>query len=192
MNGDGEFLGIFRELSQANLIEVGLILLSALGSIFIIQRHLPWLSKYFYGRIHYYLLAMVPLLRLVIILVAFGMIVPRLIEPTFENMVALLGAFGLAVGFAFKDYASSLVAGIVTLYEMPLKSRRLDRSRGYLRPGEVHQYAGYRNRYLRRYCGLYSSSQIVGSAAFQLKSWRTKINVRGRFLSQSPSRCCPD
>jgi small conductance mechanosensitive channel len=44
-----------------------------------------------------------------------------LIEPTFENLVAFLGALGVALGFAFKDYVSSLIAGVVTLYEMPYR-----------------------------------------------------------------------
>ena len=49
------------------------------------------------------------------------MVVPVLVEPSFENMVAIFGALGLALGFAFKDYANSLIAGIVTLYEMPYR-----------------------------------------------------------------------
>ena len=35
----------------------------------------------------------------------------------FENLVAVLGALGLALGFALKDYVSSLIAGIVVIYE---------------------------------------------------------------------------
>lgn len=41
--------------------------------------------------------------------------------PPFENLITLFGAVGLALGFAFKDYTSSLIAGIVTLYEMPYR-----------------------------------------------------------------------
>ena len=49
------------------------------------------------------------------------MIISSIIEPTIENLFALLGALGLALGFALKDYASSLIAGIVTLYEIPYR-----------------------------------------------------------------------
>jgi small conductance mechanosensitive channel len=60
-------------------------------------------------------------LRFLIIILAVVMIIPRIIEPTFENLVAVLGALGLALGFAFKDYVSSLIAGVVTLYEIPYR-----------------------------------------------------------------------
>jgi small-conductance mechanosensitive channel len=43
------------------------------------------------------------------------------VNPTFESLVALLGAAGLAIGFAFRDYLSSLIAGIVTIYERPYR-----------------------------------------------------------------------
>jgi small conductance mechanosensitive channel len=73
------------------------------------------------GKYRLYLLASVPLLRLVIIVVSLVLIIPQIIEPTVANMVALLGAAGLVLGFGLKDYASSLIAGIVALYEMPYR-----------------------------------------------------------------------
>ena len=78
---------------------------------------LPWLADKFSGRFRIFLLALVPVLRLLIILAAFALIIPYLIEPTFKNLVALLGA----LGFAFKDYVSSLIAGVVAIYEMPYR-----------------------------------------------------------------------
>jgi len=46
----------------------------------------------------------------VLIVIALALILPILIEPSIQNMVALLGAAGLAIGFALKDYVSSLIA----------------------------------------------------------------------------------
>ena len=60
-------------------------------------------------------------LSLLIIMVSVVLIVTRIIDPTFENLVVLLSATGLALGFAFKDYISSLLAGVVTLYELPYR-----------------------------------------------------------------------
>jgi small-conductance mechanosensitive channel len=50
------------------------------------------------------------------------MIVPLVIEPSLQNMVALLGAASLAMGFALKDFASSLIAGVVAVGEMPYRN----------------------------------------------------------------------
>lgn len=62
-----------------------------------------------------------PVVRLLVIAAAAWLIVQQSIDPTFENLITLFGAVGLALGFAFKDYTSSLIAGIVTLYEMPYR-----------------------------------------------------------------------
>ncbi len=121
MNGSGNISDIFRQITQANLIQVGLIILVAWLLIVLSQRLLPWLAERVAGRLRLVLLALAPVLRLLIILGAFLLIIPRIIEPTFENLVALLGALGLALGFAFKDYVSSLIAGVVTLFEMPYR-----------------------------------------------------------------------
>lgn len=113
--------GLLRDLSQINLLQIGMILFLAWLLIFLSQRLLTWLSNRFVSRLRFYLLALIPMVRLVVIVAALVLLVPRLIEPSFENLLALLGALGLALGFAFKDYVSSLIAGVVTLFEMPYR-----------------------------------------------------------------------
>jgi small conductance mechanosensitive channel len=112
---------LFRDLSQINFVQVGLILAGCWLLIMASQRLLPRVANRLPSRYRLFLLASVPVLRLLIIVVAVVLIIPRLIDPTFENLVALLGAAGLALGFAFKDYVSSLIAGVVTLFEMPYR-----------------------------------------------------------------------
>ncbi|MEX2502865.1 MAG: mechanosensitive ion channel domain-containing protein, partial [Trueperaceae bacterium] len=67
------------------------------------------------------LLQVVPLARLTIALAVIVYVVPRVIAPTTQNVIALLGAVGIAVGFALKDYVGSLVAGIVAITEAPYR-----------------------------------------------------------------------
>ncbi len=38
-----------------------------------------------------------------------------------NNLLALTGTISVALGFAFKDYASSLIAGFVALFEVPYR-----------------------------------------------------------------------
>lgn len=85
------------------------------------QRALPWLVNRLHGRVRHYLLASVPLVRLVVILVALTLALPVIIEPSLRNRVTLFGAAGLAIGFALKDYASSLIAGVVSAFEQPYR-----------------------------------------------------------------------
>src|SRR5271163_2524006 len=58
-----------------------------------------------------------PIARLVIGLTAIAIIVPILVEPNFEDVVALVAAVGLALAFGLKDYVSCLAAGVVTILE---------------------------------------------------------------------------
>lgn len=112
---------LFRNLSGINLIQVGLIVVTSWLLIAASQQLLTGVANRLPSRYRLFLLASVPVLRLLIIAGAIVLVVPRLIDPTFESLVALLGAAGLALGFAFKDYVSSLIAGVVTLFEMPYR-----------------------------------------------------------------------
>lgn len=121
MNGSEEVTQLFRNLNQATLLEIAVIACSALLFAVVSQRFLPWLADKVPSRFRLSLMGLVPLLRLLIFVVAFTLIVPLLIKPTVANIVTLFGALGLAVGFALKEYISSLIAGVVTLYEMPYR-----------------------------------------------------------------------
>ena len=121
MENNGDLAEIFTELSLSAIIHVALIVVGALLLIALSQRLLSWVANRLAGAYRLYLLASVPLLRLLIIAVAIVLIIPQIVEPTVANMVALLGASGLVLGFGLKDYFSSLIAGIVMLYEMPYR-----------------------------------------------------------------------
>lgn len=110
-----------RHLDQVILMQVVAVLAAAGLTIGLAQRLLPWLADRLSGKYRPYILASVPVLRFFAITAAAGVVIAKTVEPTFENLIALLGAAGLAIGFAFKDYVSSLLAGIVTLYEMPYR-----------------------------------------------------------------------
>lgn len=105
---------------QALLQALMLIIVASLINL-AVQKILPRIASKLGGKPRLYLLASVPLLRLVIIVSTIILVVPTLVKPSFENMVAIFGALALALGFAFKDYANSLIAGIVVLYEMPYR-----------------------------------------------------------------------
>jgi small-conductance mechanosensitive channel len=109
-------------LTAGVMWDLVLVLAVAAALILFVQKTLPWLANRLRGRRRHWLLAMVPLLRLVIIIGAFLWTVPIVIEPSVQNMVAVFGSLGLALGFALKDYASSLVAGIVAVGETPYRN----------------------------------------------------------------------
>ena len=104
------------------MLQLALILTGAIASIVVLQKVLPWIAAQLHNQRRHFILALVPLLRLIIIVAAFLFSVPLIIEPSLQNMVALFGSLGLALGFALKDYASSLIAGIVATGERPYRN----------------------------------------------------------------------
>ncbi|PLX75025.1 MAG: mechanosensitive ion channel protein MscS [Azoarcus sp.] len=122
MTDESSIAQIFRPPDWTMALEVGAVLLIAAVLIVGSQRALPWLGNRLHGRRRLFVLALVPVLRLLIIVAAFIMIVPMVINPSVQNMVALLGTVGLAIGFALKDLASSLIAGVVAVGEMPYRN----------------------------------------------------------------------
>lgn len=110
-----------NRLGETSLVQILLIMTATWLLIALIQRLVPSLASRFSGRRRLHALALVPVLRLLVISIAFLLILRSIIQPSFESVVGVLGALGLALGFAAKDYASSLIAGLVVLYELPYR-----------------------------------------------------------------------
>ena len=81
----------------------------------------PFLAERGPSRLRLYLLAIVPIARLLLLTVAILWIVPIVFNITFQNFLVIAGAASVAIGFAFKDYVSSLIAGIVAIVERPYR-----------------------------------------------------------------------
>ena len=111
----------FYRLDEVHYFRIAFIVLFAIGLIYVIQRSLPWIARYVPGRGRLYILPLVPILRIVIIVITVLSVFPMVVRPTAQNVFALFGAVGLALGFAFKDYVTGLIAGIVVLYEQPYR-----------------------------------------------------------------------
>ncbi len=104
--------------------EILFILVAAVVTVFLLRRLLIWLSNRVQSRYRFYILPLIPILRIVIILLAFYLVTQRLINfgnISPSNVFAVIGAASVAIGFAFKDYVSSIIAGIVALYERPYR-----------------------------------------------------------------------
>ena len=121
MDNTPELARLFNTLDRAAMLELALISIGALALIMTSQRVLPWLANRLHGNPRHFVLASVPLLRLVVIVAALSLALPVVIDPSLRNMIAILGAAGLAIGFALKDYASSLIAGVVAAFEQPYR-----------------------------------------------------------------------
>jgi len=112
---------VLKEITQFEVIQIGLILLAAVIALSTEQRVLPWIAEKFSGRLRLNILAYVPVMRVIIITLTVILIITRIIDPTFQNLAVLVGSLAIVLGFAFREYISSLIAGITTLFEVPYR-----------------------------------------------------------------------
>ncbi|MGY4877525.1 mechanosensitive ion channel family protein [Vreelandella aquamarina] len=121
MEEQKQYTRLFNDIDTQALITLGTVLASTVLLIIASQWGLNWLANRLHGQMRFRVFALVPLTRLLILITALAIAVPIIIEPSLHNMVTLLGAIGLAIGFAMKDYASSLIAGVVSAIELPYR-----------------------------------------------------------------------
>ncbi len=112
---------IFRDLEQIPFLYIIVLIVAAIFLSSMARRMIPSIARMLPPRFSYYLLPLTPIFRLLITAVTLLLLVPTVVKPTMQNFIAVFGAIGLALGFAFKDFASSLIAGIIAVYEQPYR-----------------------------------------------------------------------
>ena len=112
---------LLRALDNISFGQILVIVLVAVGLIWAVRRFFPWLSKFVPTRYRLLVLGTAPVLRLIIILIAVALIIPEVLILNRENIIVIAGASAVAIGFAFKDLVSSLIAGIVAIFEKPYR-----------------------------------------------------------------------
>src|SRR5258706_6277323 len=164
MNEHAGNLGILRHLESNDLVLiVGVVVLAWLlaSAVRWALRHVAERAP---QRLRLPILRVIPLLRLSVGIAALAVIVPILVEPTFQNVVAIAASVGLAIAFVLKDYASSLVAGVVTVLESPYQPGdwiKLDGTYGEVKligVRAVHLVTAYDNEVIIPHSRLWSKS----------------------------------
>ena len=120
MNGTQD-VSLLRNLNEINFILILVIVAGAWLLVSVIRKTMPQLANRAPIRFRHAVLSITPVLRLVIYVMVVILVIPLLIQPTQANVIAALGAAAVAIGFAFKDYVSSLVAGLVVIFERPYR-----------------------------------------------------------------------
>jgi small conductance mechanosensitive channel len=110
-------LGLMRTLTWPHALLVLAVLVLARLLVLLVRWAVHRAAERLPPRHRLTVLRAAPLARLLIDVGAVAAVVTILVEPTFQNIVALLAGVGLVLAFALKDYGSSLVAGLVTILE---------------------------------------------------------------------------
>lgn len=112
---------ILDQLTEINFFVIILIVVGAWLMVRVVETVIDWLIVQVPDRLRFYLLPLTPIVKLVIVITAGLAIVQRLFGGTRENFLAAIVALSIGMGFAFQEYFSSVIAGIVAIYERPYR-----------------------------------------------------------------------
>ncbi len=112
---------LIHDLQDISFTKIGLILAGTWLTILLARKLLPYLAERGPSQLRLFLLGGVPIIRMLLLVMATLWVIPIIFNITFQNFLVISGAMGVAIGFAFKDYASSLIAGIVAIFERPYR-----------------------------------------------------------------------
>lgn len=112
---------LINDIQDISFVTIAMVIVLAWLGIFAARKVLPYLAERGPSQTRLYLLGAVPIIRLYVLVTAVFWIIPLIFNITFQNFLVIAGAASVAIGFAFKDYASSLIAGIVAIFERPYR-----------------------------------------------------------------------
>ncbi|ESA38619.1 mechanosensitive ion channel [Leptolyngbya sp. Heron Island J] len=114
-------LDIFKRPNTSEILQGSFAVLAAYGLLFLIRIGTDILSEQVPRRFRLIIKQSVPFLKGIVLIVTIAYLLPLFLNLTGSNLIALTGTIAVALGFAFKDYASSIVAGVVNLFEGPFR-----------------------------------------------------------------------
>ncbi len=112
---------LINDLQDISFGEIALVIATTWIAILVVRRVVPYLAERGPSQIRLYLLGAVPIIRLLLMVMAILWIFPIVFNVTFQNFLVIAGGASVAIGFAFKDYISSLIAGIISIFERPYR-----------------------------------------------------------------------
>lgn len=112
---------ILRKLDNIDYVYIVVVIAVSAAAIWLIRRTVPYLAQFVAARYRLAVLGIVPIARLIILSLLLVLIIQEVLILSRENILVVGGALGVALGFGFKDLVSSIIAGIVAVFEKPYR-----------------------------------------------------------------------
>jgi small-conductance mechanosensitive channel len=110
---------IIDEITLNKVFQGLIIVLVAYVSLWVIDHFINWLSEKVPLKFRLNVKQSLPFTRAFIMGLAIVILLNLYLNLSPNNLIAITGTVVVALGFAFKDYVSSLMAGIIALFESP-------------------------------------------------------------------------
>ncbi|ERT07359.1 mechanosensitive ion channel family protein [Lyngbya aestuarii BL J] len=118
-NGLEKASDILSEITTSKIIQALIILAITYVGMFAIDKLIHWLAEEVPLRFRLSVKQSLPFWRAFLLGLAIILLIRLFLKLSSNNVLALTGTVAVALGFAFKDYISSVIAGIIALFERP-------------------------------------------------------------------------
>ncbi|MEB3213538.1 MAG: mechanosensitive ion channel domain-containing protein, partial [Leptolyngbyaceae bacterium] len=118
VNGEG-FQDFLAEITRGKIAQALLVIFLAYLAIKISEKFITWLSEKVPLQYRLNIKQSLPFWRAFFVGLTLVVLIRLFLNLTQNNILAITGTVVVALGFAFKDYVSSVIAGIIALFETP-------------------------------------------------------------------------
>jgi len=112
---------IVAKITTPKIVQAALVLAIAYALIYAIDWVIIRISERVAKERRLRIKQSLPFLRMLVLTAAAVILMNLLLNLSRENVLAVTGTVAVALGFAFKDYASSIIAGVLSLFEAPYR-----------------------------------------------------------------------
>lgn len=112
---------ILTKITGPKVVQAFLILGAAYVTIKTVDWLVIWLSEKVASERRLRVMQFQPFIRTFVMAVTIITLMDLFLKLSQENVLAVTGTVAVALGFAFKDYVSSVIAGIIGLFEAPYR-----------------------------------------------------------------------
>ncbi len=110
---------LVSDITPDKLVRAVIIIAIAYGGSIVLEKLVTWLSEAVALRFRLVVKQSLPLCRAFLFGLAGFLLIDSFFNLSSRRLIAVTGTAAVALGFAFKDYASSVIAGIIGLFEGP-------------------------------------------------------------------------
>ena len=112
---------LLTKITTAKIVQAIIIILFCVIALRVVEWLVSWGSERIARERRLRVKQLLPFLRTLILIAAVITLMNLFLNLSPENILAITGTVAVALGFAFKDYASSIIAGIVGIFESPYR-----------------------------------------------------------------------
>ncbi|AFZ43829.1 MscS Mechanosensitive ion channel [Halothece sp. PCC 7418] len=112
---------LFTDVTWGKVLTTVFTLFLSYGLLVSIQFITTWASEQVPRRYRLLIKQSVPFWKGLVLIITVSYLVNLFLNLSGQNLLALTGTIALTLGFAFKDYTTAIIAGIVALFEAPYR-----------------------------------------------------------------------